>query len=325
LVCLEGLGGLGKTALAHRFARWAAGGGSFTDIGWVIAQQRQFTIWRGIVGEPGDCQGPTFESMLDSLALQLDCDHVRGRPLAKKKALLRALLRGAPHLVVVDNLETGSDCHALASELWELADPTRFLFTSCHSLGDHPQVVCLTLEELSEAESVQLIRFEGAEQDIDMITEADDADLRQVYEVTGGHPLAIKLVVGQARSLPLNRALHRLREARGRRSEELYRFIYQRSWELLSPAARRVLVALASLPASGGCWEDLLAVAGLPEERLDRAVQELAGMSLLNVGGAERKWYDIHQLTRTFLTSGVLQRWTLGGGGWTDPQLPSPQ
>jgi hypothetical protein len=315
LVCLEGLAGIGKTALAHRFATWAAGGSYFADIGWVTVQKQQFTVWRGIVDEPGDCPGLDLESMLDSVARQLQCDHVRGRPLPDKKTMLSTVLRDAPHLVVVDSLETGADRHAYARELSDLADPTCFLFTSCHSLRGHPQVICLTLKELSEADSVQMICFEGAEQGIDTVTSADDAELHQIYEVTGGHPLAIKLVVGQARSLPLNRALHRLRAARGQRSADLYRFIYQRSWGLLSRGARRVLKAMTSLPASGACWEDLVAVAGLPEDGLDRAVQELAGMSLLDVGGVEKKWYAIRQLTRTFLTSGVLQRWSSDGEG----------
>jgi hypothetical protein len=155
-----------------------------------------------------------------------------------------------------------------------------------------------------------LIRHEGAERGISTITGADDAELHQVYRVTGGNPLAIKLVVGQAHSLPLDRALHRLRGARGRRSSDLYRFIYRQSWKLLSPAARQVLLALPSLSGSGGHWEDLLAAGGLSEDALEEAVQELAGMSLLNVGGAEKKWYAIHQLTYTFVSSGVPERWT---------------
>jgi hypothetical protein len=310
LVCLEGLAGLGKTSLAHRFATWAVGSACFADIIWVTAQQQRFTIWSGIVARPETRPALTFESLLDGIAQQLGHDHLRGKSLPQKEASLRATLRQAPYLVIVDNVEAAADPHALASQLWRFANPTRFLFTSCHSLCEHSGVLCLTLNELTEADSVQLIRSEGAKRGISTITGADDTALCQVYHVTGGNPLAIKLVVGQARSLPLDRALHRLRGARGWRSEDLYRFIYRQSWALLSPAARGVLLALPSLPGSGGRWEDLLVAAGLSEDNLEQALQELAGMSLLNVGGVEKKWYTIHQLTYTFVSSGVPERWS---------------
>jgi hypothetical protein len=310
LVCLEGLAGLGKTALAHRCATWAVDSTRFADIVWVTAQQQRFTIWSGIVAKPETHSALTFESLLDDIAQQLGHEHLRGKPLAQKEAFLRATLRQASYLVIVDNVEAAADPHTLASELRKFATPTRFLFTSCHSLCDHSGVLCLTLNELTEADSIQLIRSEGAERGISTITEADDAALCQIYRVTGGNPLAIKLVVGQTRSLPLDSALHRLRGARDRRSEDLYWFIYRQSWKLLSSAARQVLLTLPSTSDSGGRWEDLLATSGLPENKLERAVQELASMSLLNVGGVEKKRYAIHQLTYTFITSGVLERWT---------------
>jgi hypothetical protein len=318
LVSIEGLGGLGKTALAHRLVTWAAGathpsigsGHHFAGIAWETAQQQQFTTWSGIVERPGAKPALTFEALLDSVALQLGYAELPCMPLSQKEAHLRAILKEKPHLIVVDNLETAADHDALLPKLWELANPTRFLLTSRHTLGDHPHVLCLTLNELSETDSLAFIRYEGEERGAPAIAGAGDAVLRQIYDVTGGHPLAIKLVVGQARSLPLERALCRLREASGRHTGELYRFIYWRSWALLSEPARRVLLAMPALAASGGYWENLLAVSGLGEDDLGRAVQELVGMSLLNVGRAEEKQYTIHQLTYTFVMTDLLEEWT---------------
>ena len=317
LVSIEGLGGLGKTALAHRLVTWAAGathpsigsGHHFAGIAWETAQQQQFTTWSGIVERPGAKPALTFEALLDSIALQLGYAELACMPLSQKEAHLRAILKEKPHLIVVDNLETAADHDALLPKLWELANPTRFLLTSRHTLGDHPHVLCLTLNELSETDSLAFIRYEGEERGACAIAGAGDAVLRQIYDVTGGHPLAIKLVVGQARSLPLERALARLEEVSGRRAGELYRFIYWQSWALLSEPARRVLLVMPALAASGGYWENLLAVSGLGEEDLGRAVQELVGMSLLNAGGAEEKRYTIHQLTYSFITSDLLGEW----------------
>ena len=43
---------------------------------------------------------------------------------------------------------------------------------------------------------------------------------------SGGNPLALHLVTGQLYLLALPQVIENLREARGKRAEELYRFIY---------------------------------------------------------------------------------------------------
>ena len=165
----------------------------------------------------------------------------------------------------------------------------------------------------------------GSTQGLTAIAGADDAALRAIYTVTGGNPLAIKLVIGQARGLPLERVLAGLQEAVGQRYEDLYRYIYWRSWKLLSDRARQALLAMPALAASGGYWENLLAMCELPPDDLERAVQELVGMSLLTAGGADavpersgagtvpersgmgQRRYAIHQLTYNFLMSDLLK------------------
>ena len=312
MVSIEGLGGLGKTALAHQLAMWAAGSTHFADITWETAQQERFAIWSGVVELPEAAPALTYEALLDSIAVQLGYVKLARLPLPQKETQLRAIFKAEPHLMVVDNLETVTDHEALLPHLWKLANPTRFLITSRHSLGHHPHVLCLTLNQLSEADSLAFIRYEGEERGIAAIAKADERRLHRIYSITGGHPLAIKLVVGQARGLPLERALSRLSEATGRRASELYRFIYWRSWEMLDEAARRVLLAMPALAASGGYWENLVAVSDLSEHELERAVQDLVRMSLLDVSGTEEKRYTIHRLTYTFIMSDLLGTWGNG-------------
>ncbi len=293
---------------------WAAEQADVADILWVTAQRHRFVTWRGIVAPAETDPALTFESLLDDLAAQLDHATLLHEPPDRKEAHLRALLKERPYLVVVDNLETAADHQGLVPRLWELAGPTRFLLTSRYSLGQHAGVFCLTLDELSEADSIALMRHEARHRGVPSLTEADDATLHRIYETTGGNPLAIKLVVGQARSLPLDRVLARLREAAGRQYEDLYRFIYWRSWEMLSEDARRVLLAMPALAPSGAYWENLQAATGLPDQRLDAAIERLVEMSLLQVGGGSETRYTIHQLTYTFILSELLGRWDRSDG-----------
>jgi hypothetical protein len=300
---------LGKTALAHRLTTWAAGNAHFADIAWETARRQQFAIWSGIIELPEPAPAMTFELLLDSIAIQLGYTELARMTLSQKKTQLRGILKRQPYLIVVDNLETAAHQDLLVPQLWELANPTRFLITSRHSLSHHPHVLCLTLNQLTEDDSLAFIRYEGRERGVAVIAEADEQRLRHIYAVTAGHPLAIKLVVGQARSLPLERALSHLRQASGQRASALYRFIYWQSWELLDDAARRVLLAMPTLATSGGYWENLLAVSDLAERDLERAVQDLVGMSLLDAGGTEEKRYMIHPLTYTFIMTDLLGEW----------------
>ncbi len=314
LISIEGLGGLGKTALAHRLATWAAEQAAVADVAWITAQRHRFATWHGLSVPDKTQPALTFESLLDELAVQLEREDLVREPPAQKQASLRSLLKEKPHLVVVDDLETPTDHQELVPRLRELAGPTRFLLTSRYSLGRHPDVFCFTLDELSEADSLALMRHEARQRGATSLVEADDATLHRIYETTGGNPLAIKLVVGQARYLPIERVLDRLRSGAGRQYEDLYRFIYWRSWEMLDEDARRVLLAMPALAPSGAYWDNLQAATNLSDRRLDAAVQRLVEMSLLQVTGGSETRYTIHQLTYTFILSELLGRWDRGDG-----------
>jgi len=217
----------------------------------------------------------------------------------------KALLKSRPYLIVVDNLETAVDYEAIADQLWGLANPTKFLLTSRHRLSGYEHVHAIPLDELEAQDALAFIRYEGQERGIADIVRAEDATLLRIYEVTGGNPLAIKLVLGQTVSLTLDRVLANLRQAK-RGHDQFYLFIYWNSWNLLSDEARLLLLHMPLLPARGGTWEDLAAASGLEDEALERAIKELVDTSLLTAGGLEEKVYTIHRLTHHFVLSELV-------------------
>jgi hypothetical protein len=89
-------------------------------------------------------------------------------------------------------------------------------------------------------------------------------------------------------------------------TEELYRFIYWASWETLSPQGRQLFLSLPLLAITGGPWEALVAISGLNEDAAATAVAELARLSLLEVDPGPPKHYSIHQLTRQFVLSELV-------------------
>ncbi len=301
VISIEGLGGLGKTSLAHNLASWTASKGNFADIIWETALHQEF---------PAEI-GPalTAERLLETIAVQLNLHALLEEPSYKREAFLYEILKSTPHLIIVDNLETAADCTVLFPKLQEFANPTRFILTSSYSLSRFPCIFCLTLNELKEADAFALIRYESQLKGIPSLVEADENILRQIYHVTGGNPLAIKLVIGQARFLPLERVIKQLREAGGEQYRGLYQSIYRHSWGLLSEDARKILLAMPSFVFSGASWENLQAVTDLKGERLDAAIEELVEMSLLQVNSFTEKRYSIHRLTYTFIMADLVGDW----------------
>ena len=135
--------------------------------------------------------------------------------------------------------------------------------------------------------------------------DAKDETIARIAQATGGNPLAIKLVIGQAARRPLDQVLNHLKQARGD-TEKLYRYIYQAAWELLTPPARQVLLSMPLLSLQGGPWQAVAAIAGLAEEPLAQAVDELVGLSLLDASDEGDRRYSIHPLTRSFVLSDLV-------------------
>ncbi|MBN1135400.1 MAG: tetratricopeptide repeat protein [Anaerolineae bacterium] len=299
LIAIDGLGGLGKTALAHAVARQAAQTGRFAGLAWETASQATF-VWGEV--RPSPRPALTLDALLEAIARQLDWHDLAALPLPARQAALADRLRRQPYLVVVDNLETAADYESLAGALWELANPTKFLLTSRQQLHSYEQVYSISLQGLPDPDGLAFIRYHGGERGIQAVAEADDATLLQIQHVTGGNPLAIKLVTGQLAHWPLRQVLADLESARtGGSADQFYQYVFNYSWKHLSPPARQLLLNMPHLATTGGEWADLQAVSGLDDETLRQAIGELTACSLLNAGGGVDRVYTIHRLTHHFL------------------------
>ena len=307
LIALEGLGGLGKTALADALIRKVILERSFPDIGWVSAQQKLFDF-SGVIRSVLD---PALKAsdLLRALAEQLLPQSSQWEAPNDPRQALQARLRQKPFLIVIDNLETVSDVKQLLPVLRQLANPTKFLITSRESLRSEADIYHYQVPELSQRDALQLVREEAALRNLADLIDAYDASLLPIYETVGGNPLALKLVVGQVFLLPLPHVLDHLKAAQGRHAEELYHFIYSAAWQQLDPDAREVLALLPLFSQAGATLETIERVSDIRGPALLHALDLLARLSLVNVAGdLTTRRYSIHRLTETFLLNEVI-RW----------------
>jgi hypothetical protein len=239
--------------------------------------------------------------VLDTVARQLSDADLSSVPLPAKRERTRELLAERACLVVLDNLETALDCETWPDWFWEMAEPSKFLLTSRHWLDMDIGQSVLWLDQLPETESLALLRHEAQRRGLREVAGSSDEVLHPILAVTGGNPMALKLVVGQLASLPLSRILAGL-EAAKPAVDPFYQYLYSVSWDLVSEPAQHLLRRMAESQACDASWEDLAAISGLPADDLNRAIDELATHSLVQATGFE-KTYRLHPLTRRFALS----------------------
>lgn len=303
LIAIDGIGGIGKTTLANNLVREALTGGRFGDMAWVSAKQEEFLPGFGM--RSTNRPALDAEQLTDALLAQLTDASSLAIPSREKGVLLQQRLKTVPTLVVVDNLETVVDYQALVPFLRQLTNPTKFLLTSRLSLQAYTDVFCYSLGELNETDTLAFLCYEAERRGIVPLQQATPAQLQHIYGVVGGNPLALKLVMGQVRFLPLEQVLENLQFAQGRQIDELYTYIYWQIWQMLDEAARRLMLTLPVMPNS--TFGQLAAISELDRATLQSALLHLIDHSLVQVAGdlAEPR-YRLHRLTETFLIHEVL-------------------
>lgn len=306
VLAIDGIGGIGKTSLANVLVRELLLTQRFYDIVWLSAKQEEFVPYRG----PRLTNYPALEvtTFVDRVLEQLDPTLPLARSPDEKSTILTHWLKSFPYLVIIDNLETVLDYHALLPTLRRLAQPTKFLLTSRKPVAE--DIYSQTLSELSHAATIEFLRYMGEHQSLPALQQASENQLNAIHRVVGGNPLALKLIVGRLRTglYSLTKILENLKQAQGRTIDQLYTFIYWQAWQDLDEKTRKLFVLMPQVPQATA--EDLARKSKLSEEELGQAIQQLVMCSLVEVrGDLDQPYYYLHSLTESFLLKKVIQ-WT---------------
>lgn len=310
LVGLDGIGGIGKTALAREIADLCQKENLFTLVIWEQApkEQSRFNVNAG-----GTL---TFETVLDTIARQIGASDLIHMKMDEKVERIKALIKTKRLLLVLDNLETArEEQDVIARKLLPLLNPAKALLTSRHRFGN--DVHTFHTDGLEAEAASRFIRVEAKERNIERVTTASEADLKQVTRITGGSPLAMKLVIGQLIHLPLDIVLNNLKDVSfsGENQESeyvhFYKTIFMPSWKLLSAESQHLLIAMANFaPNIGGTYEAIRATSGLPDDKLSNNIDELWRYSFLDIGktsSLNKVRYYLHALTQYFVLSDIVK------------------
>ena len=295
IISIYGIGGIGKTALANHAVRQVIQESHhFADVIWVSAKQSHVTPF-GILGDDAPVK---LETIFDDIGRLLGLTDVVRWPIPRKIEELAVELRRCPYLIIIDNLETISDYQHLVPWLVKLAGPTKFLLTSRCVPNTLERVTDFPLNELDPSPAETLMQHIADQKEVGAF------DKQAVYRLVGGNPLAIILTISQMQYLSPQVVLEQIKLGG---VEELYSYIYQKSWSLLTEPAREMLMTIRRAGDEAE-WAWLIDMLNWEVTTLREVLHHLLSLSLVYPQHNQQNepCYAIHRLTSTFLRTEVL-------------------
>ncbi len=299
IVTLDGIGGVGKSALALELAhgyreRYAElpPAERFEAIVWVSAKRTLLTA--GGIQQ----RRQTFSTLADlqrTIGTVLD-EPAAGAEPAERHGLIERALAAQRTLLIIDNLETVDD-EELLTFLRDLPDPTKAIITTRHRID---VAYAIRLAGMPEPDARALMRVEAEERGVAL----PEAAMDELYRRSGGVPLAIVWSIGlMSVGHSVETVLRRLSSG----YSDIARFCFgEMLGHIRGRDAERLLLALALFERSVG-RAMLGAVAGLADDPIgrDEGLAELVRLSLANQSGDR---FKLLPLTHSFAQAQLAER-----------------
>ncbi|MDJ0617874.1 MAG: tetratricopeptide repeat protein [Calothrix sp. MO_192.B10] len=298
-VAIDGIGGMGKTALALEVAYLAREQAMFDAYLFASAK----TTW---LSPEGVRQETLALSSLDAFCREFarilgQDEIVRMSDARERRRALLDALRGRRVLLIWDNLETltKEERNQIAEFLRKLPTPNKAIITSRRRTGE--SALTIRLDQLSWEEAADMMRQLGQRQfRVERaLQQAGVKGQQELYDVAGGNPLALDWTLGliAQKGYSFNTALKLLRNAAF--SSDLYGFLFADAVRDLAATDRTLLSVFVVFftPATVAALGD---VTGLSPTEIRSGLDRLVTLSLVNDLEGER--YGLHPLTRNYVT-----------------------
>ena len=303
-VVIDGIGGIGKTALALEAAYRCRDRGLFDAYVFVSAKTNRL--------DPQGIQeltpaAHTLETFLNETARALGQTGIAKMEEGQKASALLDHLRGTRALLIFDNLETLSKAEqeTLANWLRRLPGESKAILTSRRRGGEG--ALWLRLSKLTWSDALKIIDDQAKNNDR-LKAKLQRAGLRrvqQLYDETHGSPLALLHILGLLRLRPtfsVEDALALLRCKEG--DADVQKFVFQEARRDLGDNDLAALRALAYFVSSAS-FEALAEVADLSRQALEMSLERLDALSLVDAPPGEER-FSLHPLTRTYTQAELL-------------------
>ncbi len=290
VVTIDGIGGIGKSALAlevaHHYLRNAENlptDERFEAIIWVSAKKTMLT-GEGIKKRPHYLE--YIDDIYTSIAITLGRKDITRSRDKEQHELVKHALTQQRTLLLIDNLETVDDERVMMF-IHEVPDPTKVIITTRHWLNiAYP----IRLLGMGEKDALALIYDESKKKSFQL----SEGDSSQLFQRTGGVPLAIVWSISQmAYGYGCEAVLTRL----GQPINDIIEFCFEGSAQRIKSRPSFKILMASTLFSSDASREALGSTAGLSVLDQDDGLVELEKLSLVNRNG---KRFQILPLTLVF-------------------------
>lgn len=275
---LAGEGGLGKSAIAYRFAQDVKrrAPAPFQVVLWLSAKRRRFIDGNTIPIKVVDFEN--LDSALDVLLTQYGWTEELSEPTETKRQRVCDLLRQFPALVVVDDIDSLAEDNENAVEFFRHDVSTthsKVLFTSRRvpfGMGG----MCSRVNGFDKADSAAFVHSRCKRIGLDSAL-FDKKLVEKTAHITGGSPLYIDDLIRLAACTSVKDAIAQWAEKGGQAARE---YALSREMEMLSRPARRALQA-ACIWRGPVTIVELQSVAPSSIEDLESGLSELRSLFLV--------------------------------------------
>jgi LuxR family glucitol operon transcriptional activator len=300
VVTLDGIGGVGKSALALELAYCCRDGYAalpeaerFDAIVWVSAKR---TLLTGSGIQQRQQTFTTLNDLYREIATVLEQPGILQADANHRRGLVNRALSAQRTLLIVDNLETVDDEELLVF-LREIPDPTKVIVTTRHRIDI---AYAIRLSGMPRADALELMEVEAGRKGVELPSEAMD----DLYRRSGGVPLAIVWSIGL---MSMGHSVESVLRRLGSGHSDIARFCFAESVAgLRQRDPERLLFALALFERSVN-RQMLGEVAGLGDDAIGRddGLAELLRLSLID---QKSDRFKLLPLTHSFARDQLARR-----------------
>lgn len=275
-IVIDGIGGIGKSALAleiaHRYLNeyeFLPKEERFQAIIWISAKDTVLTA-EGIKARFNITR--TLNDIYKQIAVVLGEQELSRHDLHEQSLLISRALGLRRTLLIIDNLETVDD-ERVNAFIRELPNPTKCIVTTRHRIDVADPI---RLSAMPRADALSLIEQECNKKGVQL----DDSQIELLYKRTAGVPLAVVWSIAQIsyHGFGIDKVLRRLGDARG----DIARFCFESAVQhIQDKPAYKILICTALSPRSMSRRE-VGNIADLSELDQDEGLATLESLSLIN-------------------------------------------
>lgn len=239
-VCLIGIGGVGKTALATWAVKKVYKDEEFDYIVSISAKDRELTS-SGI--QSISQKLTSLDDLLDAILDVIGFPEYKSYRLQDKRDTVHDLISGEKLLLFVDNLETAID-KEIISFINNLPDPVKAIVTSRRNVitvSSYPI-------EIGPLETEEIIRYISSLASLPKFSYCNalsTPEKEKIGTVFNGIPLAIKWMLSSCNNSEELLAKAQLMECGGMQNEELLEFAFRRVFDDMAQTEKSVMQVLA--------------------------------------------------------------------------------